>query len=196
MTRLREEECYYLSTLIRDCLDEAAHLVRKATARPQPDPDLRRQQGHCPAGPGRGPRHPHRSPRLRPGRHRLPVPGSQRPAAPIEATPPRSDPLNSSAGPGRRPSPGPASQSNPLPRERTGDLWHAQRYQRHARWQGHCSVASGSSTTSRSAPTAGPSTSPATRSQTGDGLTETALTCRACGTAWPLACVTDWAAQP
>jgi uncharacterized Zn finger protein len=28
--------------------------------------------------------------------------------------------------------------------------------------------------------------------ETGDGLTETALTCRACGTAWPLACVTDW----
>ena len=27
---------------------------------------------------------------------------------------------------------------------------------------------------------------------TGDGLTETALTCRTCGTAWPLACVTDW----
>ncbi|MGH3218630.1 MAG: hypothetical protein ACRDPY_07955 [Streptosporangiaceae bacterium] len=28
--------------------------------------------------------------------------------------------------------------------------------------------------------------------QTGDGLTETAHICRACGTAWPLACVTDW----
>ena len=28
--------------------------------------------------------------------------------------------------------------------------------------------------------------------ETGDGLTETALTCRACGTAWPVACVTDW----
>ena len=27
---------------------------------------------------------------------------------------------------------------------------------------------------------------------TGDGITETAHTCRACGTAWPLACVTDW----
>lgn len=27
---------------------------------------------------------------------------------------------------------------------------------------------------------------------TGDGLAETALTCRACGTAWPVACVTDW----
>jgi hypothetical protein len=27
---------------------------------------------------------------------------------------------------------------------------------------------------------------------TGDGLTETAHICRACGTAWPLACVTDW----
>jgi predicted RNA-binding Zn-ribbon protein involved in translation (DUF1610 family) len=30
--------------------------------------------------------------------------------------------------------------------------------------------------------------------QTGDGLTETALTCRDCGTAWPLACVSDWTA--
>ena len=30
--------------------------------------------------------------------------------------------------------------------------------------------------------------------ETGDGLTETALTCRACGTAWPLACVSDWTA--
>ena len=29
---------------------------------------------------------------------------------------------------------------------------------------------------------------------TGDGLTETAHTCCDCGTAWPLACVTDWAA--
>lgn len=29
---------------------------------------------------------------------------------------------------------------------------------------------------------------------TGDGLTETALICRACGCAWPLACVTDWPA--
>ena len=27
---------------------------------------------------------------------------------------------------------------------------------------------------------------------TGDGLTETAHICEACGTAWPLACVTDW----
>ena len=30
--------------------------------------------------------------------------------------------------------------------------------------------------------------------ETGDGLTETALTCRSCGTAWPVACVTDWTA--
>ena len=30
--------------------------------------------------------------------------------------------------------------------------------------------------------------------ETGDGLTETALTCRDCGTAWPLACVCDWTA--
>jgi hypothetical protein len=30
--------------------------------------------------------------------------------------------------------------------------------------------------------------------ETGDGLTETALICRSCGTAWPLACVTEhWA---
>jgi hypothetical protein len=29
---------------------------------------------------------------------------------------------------------------------------------------------------------------------TGDGLTETAHTCRVCGTAWPVACVTDWTA--
>jgi uncharacterized Zn finger protein len=32
--------------------------------------------------------------------------------------------------------------------------------------------------------------------ETCDGLTETALTCRDCGTAWPLACVTDWTVQP
>ena len=33
--------------------------------------------------------------------------------------------------------------------------------------------------------------------ETGDGLTETALTCLDCGTAWPLACVCDWeACQP
>ena len=29
---------------------------------------------------------------------------------------------------------------------------------------------------------------------TGDDLTETAHICAACGTAWPLACVTDWTA--
>jgi hypothetical protein len=28
--------------------------------------------------------------------------------------------------------------------------------------------------------------------QTGDGLTETAHICRTCGSAWPLACITDW----
>ena len=32
--------------------------------------------------------------------------------------------------------------------------------------------------------------------ETGDGLTETALTCRACGTAWPLACITEWDTHP
>ena len=31
--------------------------------------------------------------------------------------------------------------------------------------------------------------------QTGDGLTESALTCRTCGTAWPVACVADWTAR-
>ena len=31
--------------------------------------------------------------------------------------------------------------------------------------------------------------------ETGDGLTETALTCRDCGTAWPLACICDWDAR-
>jgi len=29
--------------------------------------------------------------------------------------------------------------------------------------------------------------------ETGDGYTETAYLCTACGEAWPLACVTDWA---
>ncbi len=29
---------------------------------------------------------------------------------------------------------------------------------------------------------------------TGDGLAETAHICGECGTAWPLACVTDWTA--
>jgi predicted RNA-binding Zn-ribbon protein involved in translation (DUF1610 family) len=35
-----------------------------------------------------------------------------------------------------------------------------------------------------------------TEIQTTDGFTETALTCRTCGTAWPLACVADWEARP
>jgi hypothetical protein len=30
ISRLREEECYYVTGLIRQCLDEAEHLVRKA----------------------------------------------------------------------------------------------------------------------------------------------------------------------
>ena len=30
---------------------------------------------------------------------------------------------------------------------------------------------------------------------TGDGITEIALTCTQCGTAWPVACV-DWSTQP
>ncbi len=28
--------------------------------------------------------------------------------------------------------------------------------------------------------------------ETGDGITEIALTCRPCGCAWPVACVVDW----
>jgi hypothetical protein len=32
--------------------------------------------------------------------------------------------------------------------------------------------------------------------EVGDGFTETAHTCRACGTAWPLACVTEWSTTP
>ena len=28
--------------------------------------------------------------------------------------------------------------------------------------------------------------------ETGDGITEIALTCTQCGTAWPVACVVDW----
>jgi len=31
--------------------------------------------------------------------------------------------------------------------------------------------------------------------ETGDGITETAYLCTACGEAWPLACVTDWDAR-
>jgi predicted RNA-binding Zn-ribbon protein involved in translation (DUF1610 family) len=31
--------------------------------------------------------------------------------------------------------------------------------------------------------------------ETGDGFTETALICRDCGTAWPLACISDLAAR-
>jgi translation initiation factor 2 beta subunit (eIF-2beta)/eIF-5 len=32
--------------------------------------------------------------------------------------------------------------------------------------------------------------------ETGDGITEIALTCHACGAAWPVACVVDWSTQP
>jgi hypothetical protein len=28
--------------------------------------------------------------------------------------------------------------------------------------------------------------------ETGDGISETALICRACGAAWPLCCVAEW----
>jgi hypothetical protein len=31
---------------------------------------------------------------------------------------------------------------------------------------------------------------------TGDGLAETAYQCRACGAAWPLACISDLETQP
>jgi hypothetical protein len=32
--------------------------------------------------------------------------------------------------------------------------------------------------------------------ETGDGITEIALLCLACGTAWPVACVVDWETRP
>jgi len=32
--------------------------------------------------------------------------------------------------------------------------------------------------------------------ETGEGVTEIALTCHACGTAWPVACVVDWSTRP
>ena len=31
--------------------------------------------------------------------------------------------------------------------------------------------------------------------ETGDGITEIALTCAQCGTAWPVACVVDWSTR-
>jgi len=31
--------------------------------------------------------------------------------------------------------------------------------------------------------------------ETGEGITEIALTCHACGTAWPVACVVDWSTR-
>jgi transcription elongation factor Elf1 len=31
--------------------------------------------------------------------------------------------------------------------------------------------------------------------ETGDGITEIALTCNQCGTAWPVACVVDWSTR-
>jgi hypothetical protein len=44
--------------------------------------------------------------------------------------------LANSAGPGGRPSPGPASQfRNPYLAKSKGDLWHAPRYQRACRWR-------------------------------------------------------------
>ena len=35
-----------------------------------------------------------------------------------------------------------------------------------------------------------------TEVDTGDGITEIALLCLACGTAWPVACVVDWDGRP
>ena len=32
--------------------------------------------------------------------------------------------------------------------------------------------------------------------EAGDGITEIALTCRTCGTAWPVACVVEWSTTP
>ena len=52
MNRLREDECYHLTGLITDCLDEAEHLVRKVHRKTSgPRPRLRRQQGHPAPGP-------------------------------------------------------------------------------------------------------------------------------------------------
>ncbi len=31
--------------------------------------------------------------------------------------------------------------------------------------------------------------------ETGEGITEIALTCEKCGTAWPVACVVDWSTR-
>jgi hypothetical protein len=31
--------------------------------------------------------------------------------------------------------------------------------------------------------------------ETGEGITEIALTCHTCGTAWPVACVVDWSTR-
>jgi hypothetical protein len=31
--------------------------------------------------------------------------------------------------------------------------------------------------------------------ETGEGITEIALTCKTCGTAWPVACVVDWSTR-
>jgi transcription elongation factor Elf1 len=35
-----------------------------------------------------------------------------------------------------------------------------------------------------------------TEIDTGDNITELALLCTACGTAWPVACVVDWDGRP
>lgn len=35
MNRLREEECYHITNLITDCLNEAEHLVRKVSGKAQ-----------------------------------------------------------------------------------------------------------------------------------------------------------------
>ena len=80
LARLREDECYYLTNLIGDGLDEASHLVRKASSKAfSRTLDYDGSKGTAPLEPGRDPRHPQRSPRLRPGRHRVPVPGRRRP---------------------------------------------------------------------------------------------------------------------
>ena len=54
MTRLREEECHHLTPLIRDMPRRGVAPGQEGQQQGlQPDPRLRRQQGHCPARPGR-----------------------------------------------------------------------------------------------------------------------------------------------
>ena len=55
---------------------------------------------------------------------------------------------------------------------------------------------SGSSSTTHVCPDCGSDDITEAEVETGDGITEIALTCHTCGTAWPVACVVDWSTQP